>query len=192
MKPTVKGRGAGAGAGHCGSRSHRSAAEAHKGPLEDSNPQRAPRRVPGLRRRWLRDLSPPERGRCGGSGRLGGGGGAARAVAPRSPRGRGRSGVAPADGGGADGLGSDGRRRLVPPLSPLGFGVCAPLWGWGPHGPGCSADVAAVPRLNPRALDRAERTCFRGCGFSGRLLLALGVRDGGPRPSGVGPPYSPQ
>lgn len=66
-----------------------------------------------------------------------------------------------------------------------------PLCGAGvptAHAGALGADVAAAPRLNPRALDRAERTCFRGCGFSGRLLLALGVRDGGPRPGGVGPP----
>lgn len=68
------------------------AAEAHKGRLADSNPHRALRRLPGLRRRCLRDLRPSERGMCGGSRRLGGGGGAARAVAPWSPRGRGGRG----------------------------------------------------------------------------------------------------
>lgn len=66
-----------------------SAAEAHKVRLEDSKPHRAPRRrgggVSGTGDRW---------GLCGGSRRLGGGGGAARAVAPLSPRGRVGAGLA--------------------------------------------------------------------------------------------------
>lgn len=98
----------GAGAGHCGSSSPSCVSEAHKGLLADSNPHRASRRLPGFWGRCLRDLRLLERGRCGGLRRLRGGGGAARAVAPWYPRGRG-AGVAPAGGGGAGGLGPGGR-----------------------------------------------------------------------------------
>ena len=65
-----------------------------------------------------------------------------------------------------------------------------PLWGWGLHSRAGTAgfDVAAAPRLTPRASDRAKRTCFHGCAF---FWPAPGLRDRGPRPRGVGPPESP-
>ncbi|XP_032157964.1 uncharacterized protein LOC116567168 [Mustela erminea] len=55
--------GAGVDAEHCGSSSPSSASEAHKGRLADSSPHRAPRRLPGLWGRCLRDQRLPERGR---------------------------------------------------------------------------------------------------------------------------------
>lgn len=142
-----------------------SAAEAHKGPLEDSNPQRAPRRLLGLWRQWLGDLRPPERGRCGDSRRLGDGGGAEQPRAPRSPRGRGGQGSPPRVGAGLTALVVVGGGCAS--CFPSGTWVLYPLWSWGLHSRAGTAgfDVAAAPRLTPRASNRAKRTCFHGCIF---------------------------
>lgn len=50
---------------------------------------------------------------------------------------------------------------------PSGTWVLYPLWSWGLHSRAGTAgfDVAAAPRLTPRASSRAKRTCFHGCIF---------------------------
>lgn len=164
--------GAGAGAEHCGSSSPSSASEGHKGRLADSSPHRALRRQPGLWGRWLRDLRLPERGRCGGSRWLCGGGGAARVVAPRSRRGRG-AGVTPAGGGGADGLGRGGRWQRLP--SPFGLGGSCPFVGpWSPR-----RGRRALTSRPPPGLGPGGANLFSRPGYSGRLLLSRGSWDGG-------------
>lgn len=135
--------------------------------------------------RCLRDLRLPERGRCGGSRRLCGGGGAARAVAPRSPRGRG-AGVVPAGGGGADGLGRGGRRRL---------GVS--VWTWGSV-PLCGAlvlaagatgaDVAAAPWART---PKGELVFAAGCSGRSSSPGGPGTGDRGP-PGPVGSLWDPR